>query len=349
MFELLIKLHRCVAQNHSATSKIRHVGFGDYVHPIFAIFFMLIVNSCSSDEMKNFPIKHPGFHGDYSVEQFSIDGGGRTITSAVFIPRGNSSAPHPVLIAVHNFSSTSMDFAHLIHVERFLSAGIVVIVPQAQGWIPQWRGPGITIFPSSLLPFRPKIDDVEAISKTIETALKKYPVDIENINIVGFSQGSTVALETARKITSKMQMIPRRLFLVAGSAAMPLDSSLALIGVDLFSYQPGRNASQEVANFFTRERDQREVVVGIIAEKKCTEISRNSSSGVTSPNYKCQDGRSLIYIYEEFGEHAWPGQLPIYDSRITGKGSTSKIDFTNFMLTEITKAPPTSIPDTDVK
>lgn len=75
----------------------------------------------------------------------------------------------------------------------------------------------------------------------------------DDINVAGFSQRVTVALELTRRLDRQHPGVVRCLFLAVGSAAVPLDASLALRGTDLIAYQPAHNGPQAVANVLTGE------------------------------------------------------------------------------------------------
>ena len=48
-----------------------------------------------------------------------------------------------------------------------------------------------------------------------------------------------------------------------------------------------------------------------------------------------RDGCSVTRIYEQYREHAWPGQPAEYDIRLLGCGSSSHVKFTDLMISEI--------------
>jgi len=270
-------------------------------------------------------------------ERLLVAGGGRVVESLVLLPDGASRADRPLLLAIHNFSGDSAGFAELIHAERLRRSGIVVVLPQAAGWIAQWQGSGITLL-DPFLWFGPRIDDVGGLAQTLAVAQALYGVDPNNTNVVGFSQGATLALQLTRWLDTQRPGAVRRLFLVAGSAALPLDAGLAVEGTDVVAYQPGRNGPQEVANVLAGEPNQASVVRTMADAKGCAVAARNEVAGVQTTRYRCRDARTVTLMFEPAGEHAWPRQDRKFDNWLTGSGSGAQVDFTDVILNSLSRA-----------
>lgn len=265
-----------------------------------------------------------------------VHGGGRSISSIVLLPDNyGSQAKYPAVIAVHNFGSDPKAFAGLIDAGRLRKAGIIVILPKAAGWLPEWQGPGIAItFARHGANGRP-IDDIAGLTKTLAVTQELYKIDGTNISIAGFSQGATVALELARQLDLSRPASVRRVVAAAGSTVECDPSTLSLTGTDIVHYEPGRNGPQILANFLTGEPGEAEFMPRIILAKGCELHENKTADGVNTQTYNCPDGRLVIRLYEQNGEHAWPGQPSKYDSWLLGKGSTSRVNFTDLMLSEI--------------
>ena len=260
-------------------------------------------------------------------EEITVNGGGRTIRSLVLLPDERHGEAPPLLLAIHNFAGDASGFAELIHAERLRSQGIVVVLPEAAGWIAQWHGPQITL----LDPFSAGVDDVAGLAQTLAVVRTLYGIDSANINIVGFSQGATLALQETRRLDASRPGTVRRLFLVAGSAGRPLDDTLAVKGTDVITYQPGHNGPQAIANFMTGQPGERRFIGALIEAKGCVFASQTDTGGVVTSVFKCADGRSLTHIYEANGEHSWPRQDRKFDSWLMGRGSGSEVDFTDII------------------
>jgi predicted esterase len=269
-------------------------------------------------------------------EEVVVQGGGRAIQSLVLLPSGDTpDAKHPLLLAIHNFAGDHSGFTELIHAERLRKQGMVIVLPQAAGWVAQWEGPGLTLLDPFLWLDATQHDDVAGLIETLAAVLRRYPLDPADVNVVGFSQGATVALQLTRALDARRPGAVRRLFLVAGSAGLPLDGSLAMPGTDVVTYQPGHNGPQAVANFMAGEPDERQVVGAIIDAKGCASGSQSEAAGVVTTNYQCRDGRSLTYAYEAAGEHSWPRQDEKFDSWLMGRGSGSAVDFTGLIAAAV--------------
>ncbi len=269
-------------------------------------------------------------------EQIVVRGGGRAVSALVLLPDNAGAGMPPLLLAIHNFAGDAKGFAELIHAERLRQKGIVVLLPQAAGWVGQWQGPGITLLDPTAWLAASRADDVEALTRLLTVARGLYGTDPANLNVAGFSQGATLALQETRRLDALQPGIVRRLFLVAGSAVVPLDASLATPGTDIVTYQPGYNGPQAVANFLAGEPDETQFVRAIIDAKGCAYGSRTAADGVITSTLKCRDGRSLTHIYEANGEHSWPGQAAKFDSWLMGRGSRSRVDFTALIAAAIT-------------
>ncbi len=209
---------------------------------------------------------------------------------------------------------------------------MVIVLPEAAGEIPEWQGPGITITVPTWQPgSNHRVDDVSGLAETLLVVLGMYRVRRDDVNIVGFSQGATVALELTRTLDQVRPASVRRVFTVAGSLAETGGAGLSFEGTDLITYQPGRNGPQDIANFMTGEPSERKFIPEIMRAKNCLLEILDASDYVERQTYRCRDGHRVVYIREPAGEHAWPGQAPKFDSWLMGRGSISRIDFTNII------------------
>ena len=242
---------------------------------------------------------------------------------------------HAMLMALHNFGGDAAGFAKLIHAERVIEQGTVVVLPQAAGLIAEWQGPGITLTFSARRRDGHPVDDVAGLAQTLAVVRRLYRIDPADINLVGFSQGATLALTLARHLARQTPEPARRVFMVAGSVAGPRNGALEMPSADLFAYEPGRNGPQDVANFLTGEPGERAFLPAIIAANGCVLTERTTDHGVDARTYRCRDGQKLVHLFEPKGEHAWPGQDAKYDSWLMGSGSGSHVDFTGLMADEI--------------
>jgi poly(3-hydroxybutyrate) depolymerase len=263
------------------------------------------------------------------AEWIVVSGGGRDIRSLVLLPDGYAPGrDYPLLVAVHNFAGNAQGFAGLIHAERLRARGIILLLPQAAGRVPNWQGPGLTLLGRAYDGDGRRVDDVSGMAAVLRVATGLYRVD--EVNVTGFSQGATLALALTRRLDAERPGAVRRLFMVAGSARRPVDASLALAGTDLVAYEPGRNGPQAFANWLTDEPAERVFLPRILQAKGCMAPSV-LNDGIERRTYGCADGHTVIHLFEAKGEHAWPGQDAKDDSWVTGRGSTSRIDFTNLI------------------
>ncbi|MGH7104462.1 MAG: hypothetical protein ACREFJ_18950 [Acetobacteraceae bacterium] len=273
-------------------------------------------------------------------QQLIVNGGGRNIRSLVLLPAGyNPGRIWPLLLAVHNFGGDAAGFAKLIHADRFTGNGILVLLPEAAGWIPEWQGPGVTITVGVWQPDGKRVDDTAGIAETLSVARQLYPIDQANINVAGFSQGATLAIALTRRLDHEQPGQVRRLFVAAGSVARPIGHGPLFQGSDVTLYEPGRNGMQRIANVLTGEPGARKFVPEIVAAMDCVAIAHTTANGVDRTDYRCRDGARLTTLLEPKGEHAWPGQPARYDSWLMGRGSRSHVDFTNLIEGEITERP----------
>lgn len=270
-------------------------------------------------------------------EEIRVQGDGRAIRSVVLLPDGyRPGRRYRLLVAIHNFAGDPDGFARLVHAERLRRLGFVVVLPEAAGSLPEWQGPGLTITLSARGPDGRRIDDRAGLLRVITAARRLYGDPADGIDLLGFSQGATVALSLARRLDAERAGTVRHLVLAAGSVAEPADASLALPGTDILLYDPGRNGPQDVANLLTGEPDARVFIPWILAAKGCAIESREAAGGIDRRVYRCGDGRRLVHLYEEAGEHAWPGQDREFDSALLGRGSLSRIDLTALVASALT-------------
>ena len=179
------------------------------------------------------------------------------------------------------------------------------------------------------------IDDVVGLIKLLDVARGLYRIDTRNINLAGFSQGATLALELARQLELRRAGSVRRVFAVAGSVVRADETSLGFPQTDIVHYEPGRNTLQRLANWRTGEPAETDFIPTIIAAKGCSLREHISADGVDTQIYDCRDGTSVTRIYEQYGEHAWPGQPAEYDIWLLGSGSISRLKFTDLMIRAI--------------
>src|ERR1700722_2508848 len=79
-------------------------------------------------------------------ERIRVHGDGREIPAIVLLPDNYGARPrYPLVLAVHNFGGGPQRIAGMMDAERMRKAGIIVIVPQAEGLVAEWQGPGITL------------------------------------------------------------------------------------------------------------------------------------------------------------------------------------------------------------
>jgi poly(3-hydroxybutyrate) depolymerase len=167
-----------------------------------------------------------------------------------------------------------------------------------------------------------------------------YGIDGQDVNLAGFSQGATMVFELARQLDTQHRGAVRRVFAVAGSVVGADHRTFAFSGTDIVHYEPGRNALQKLANFVTSEPLETEFMPWIIDAKGCELRERTTVDGVDTQIYVCRDGRSVTRIYEQYGEHAWPGQAAKYDIWLLGSGSLSHVKLTDLMISAIAPSKP---------
>jgi poly(3-hydroxybutyrate) depolymerase len=275
-----------------------------------------------------------------SREWIVVGGGGRDIRSLVLLPDGYpDGGAYPLLVAIHNFAGNAEGFADLIHAERLRARGVVLVLPQAAGRIPDWQGRGLTLLAHLPTASGKPVDDIAGVAATLEVARRLYRVAPGQVNVTGFSQGATLALALTRRLDAARPGAVRRLLMVAGSAAGPADASLALAGTDLVAYEPGHNGMQRIADWVTSEPTERRFLPEILRAKGCAPRSNTRADGVDRHDYSCADGHTVVHLFEAQGEHAWPGQDAKADSRLMGRGSISKVDFTGLIAETIVPEP----------
>lgn len=286
------------------------------------------------------PGSPPSFLGREVVspteERIRVRGDGRDISAIVMLPDNyGTKQRYPVVLAIHNFGGGPRWFAGMMDAERLRKAGVVVIVPQAAGLVAEWQGSGITLTVTRRGEDGRPIDDVAGLANVLTAVRETYRVDDGNMNLAGFSQGATVLFELAKRLDLQRPGTVRRVFAVAGSVAGAGGAPLALFGTDIVHYEPGRNNLQKIANFMTGEPSEAEFMPRILAAKGCELREHTSVDGVDTQIYDCRDGRSVTRIYEQYGQHAWPGQPPDYDIWLLGSGSISHVKLTDMMLSAI--------------
>jgi pimeloyl-ACP methyl ester carboxylesterase len=190
------------------------------------------------------------------------------------------------------------------------------------------------------------VDDVAGIAGVLEAARSLYSLAPDDVNVIGFSQGATVAMALARRLDAARPGAVRRLFLAAGSLASPPDATLAMPGTDIVAYEPGHNWLQAVADLRLGEPPERVFLPELLRIKACSPAPEPAAVAMGATphatgnepriaDYACPDGTRVTHIFEPDGEHAWPGQDRKYDSWLTGRGSTSAIDFTGLIADAI--------------
>ncbi|MGH7078860.1 MAG: hypothetical protein ACREFU_12280 [Acetobacteraceae bacterium] len=311
------------------------------VAAVMPLLFALALLGCSTAENAG---PRPGLVSRKILlpgeQQLIVDGGGRNIRSLVLLPAGyDPDRTWPLLLAIHNFGGDALGFAQLIHADRFTRNGILVLLPEAAGWIPEWQGPGVTITVGVWQPDGKRVDDISGIAETLKVARHLYPIDPDDINVAGFSQGATLAIALTRRLDHAEPGLVRRLFVAAGSLARPIGHGPLFQGSDVTLYEPGRNGMQHIANVLTGEPAASKFVPEIVAAMGCIASARAKANGVERTDYRCRDGARLTTLFEPAGEHAWPGQPARYDSWLMGRGSRSHVDFTNLIEGEITGRP----------
>jgi poly(3-hydroxybutyrate) depolymerase len=272
-------------------------------------------------------------------EQIVVNGGGRDIPAVVLLPADYDAAgaPRPLVVALHNFAGNAPGFADLIHADRLTARGIVVLLPQAGGrTAPDWQGPGLTLLGPAITPDGRRVNDIEGVARLIAVAQGLYRLKPDDVNVLGFSQGATLALALTRHLDAARPGAVRRLFLAAGSLASPPDDTLALQGTDIVAYEPGHNWLQVMADFRTGEPLERVFWPELLRIKGCQDDEAQPGfPGLQEHSYRCAGDTRALHIFEPDGEHAWPGQDARYDSWFTGRGSISKLDFTTLIADTI--------------
>lgn len=270
-------------------------------------------------------------------QRIRVRGEGREIPAIVLLPDGYDRRDRfPLVLAVHNFGGGPQRIGGMMEAERIRKAGTIVIVPEAAGRVMlDWQGRGITLgFPHYGEDGQP-VDDVAGLINLLAVARRLYRVDDNNLNLAGFSQGATLALELARRLDRERHMTVRRVFVVAGSVVETDRESLAFPGADIVHYEPGHNTLQLLANWRTGEPSEEAFMPALLAAKGCTLREHTNVDGVDTQIYACSDGRSVTRIYEPRGEHAWPGQPEQYDVWLLGRGSISQIKMTDLLIAAI--------------
>jgi len=272
-------------------------------------------------------------------EWIVVKAGGRDIRALVLLPDAFSAdGRYPLVVALHNFDGAAEGFADLIGAERLRSRGLVVLLPQAGGVVRDWKGPGLTLLAAAMVPDGAQVNDVVVVARVLQIAGPLYGVRFDDVNILGFSQGATLALALSRRLDAERPGAVRRLFLASGSAIAPLDQTLALPGTDVVAYEPGHNFMQALADWRTAEPAERVFLQALLRLKGCEAVSHKTAGSIDRRAYTCEGGASVIHFFEAKGEHAWPGQPAKYDSWLTGRGSISALDFTDLIADAIAPA-----------
>jgi poly(3-hydroxybutyrate) depolymerase len=274
-------------------------------------------------------------------ERIRVRGDGREIPAIVLLPDNyQPRTRYPLVLAVHNFGGGPWRIARMMDAERLRKAGIIVIVPQAAGLVAEWQGPGITLTLPRHGPDGRPVDDIAGLRVLLGAVPEMYSIDGQDVTLAGFSQGATMVFELARQLDSQRPGAVRRVFAVAGSVVGADHSTLAFSGTDIIHYEPGRNGLQKLANFVTSEPPETEFMPWIIDAKGCELREHTTVDGVDTQIYACRDGRSVTRIYEQYGEHAWPGQAAKYDIWLLGSGSLSHVKLTDLMISAIAPSKP---------
>ena len=274
-------------------------------------------------------------------ERIRVRGDGREIPAIVLLPDNyQPRARYPLVLAVHNFGGGPWRIAGMMDAERLRKAGIIVIVPQAAGLVAEWQGPGITLTLPRHGPDGRPVDDIAGLMALLAAAPEIYGIDGQDVTLAGFSQGATMVFELARQLDLQRPGAVRRVFAVAGSVVGADHRTLAFSGTDIIHYEPGRNGLQKLANFVTGEPPETEFMPWIIDAKGCELREHTTVDGVDTQIYACRDGRSVTRIYEQYGEHAWPGQAAKYDIWLLGSGSLSHVKLTDLMISAIAPSKP---------
>lgn len=115
------------------------------------------------------------------------------LTHTLFEPTGDG--PHPTILALHGWGANAMD---LLGLAPYICGGrFLVICPQGPVQTP--IGPGVVgygWFPLTMgaPPDMPAIQSArEQITAFLEAALRRYPIDLKRLVVLGFSQGGVMA------------------------------------------------------------------------------------------------------------------------------------------------------------
>jgi poly(3-hydroxybutyrate) depolymerase len=270
-------------------------------------------------------------------ERIRVRGDGREIPAIVLLPDDYGAREHyPLVLAIHNFGGGPRRIAGMMEAERLRKAGNIVVLPQAAGLLLlDWQGPGIALALARQGEDGQPVNDIVGLTKLFAVVRNLYRIDARNVNLAGFSQGATLAFELARQLELQRSGSVRRLFAVAGSVRAIEEEGSWLPQTDIIHYEPGRNTLQRLANWRTGEPPEADFIPAIIAAKGCSLHEQILVDGVDTQVYACRDGRSVTRIYEQDGEHAWPGQPAEYDIWLLGSGSISRLKFTDLMIREI--------------
>jgi poly(3-hydroxybutyrate) depolymerase len=238
------------------------------------------------------------------------------------------------VVALHNFNGSASEFANLIDAERIRQSGVIVVLPQARMTAlgREWQGGGVDYFGTANgIGGRP-VDDAEFVRSSIAAVREIFSVDSRDISIVGFSQGVSVAYETARRMSAAEPGSVRRVVAAAGT----MINRDAVAGVDVIQYEPGYNGLQSVGNLLNWAPSERVFMARLLADKGCVQVSPTvSENGVVARDFVCRDGATVRSIRERLGEHAWPGQPRRYDDWLMGRGSISRVRLTDQLLEAI--------------
>ncbi len=119
------------------------------------------------------------------------------LVHTVFEPAGEE--PYPTLVAIHGLGSNALD---LLGLAPYLAGGrFLVLCPQGTIEVPVGPVPGYSWYPTRLDMVRSGVAPDDAgveeaareVTKFIELAAKRYPVNTRKLALLGFSQGGMMA------------------------------------------------------------------------------------------------------------------------------------------------------------
>ena len=118
------------------------------------------------------------------------------LVHTVYEPPGDG--PHPTIVALHGWGANAMD---LLGLAPYLAGGqFLVLCPQGPVEVPLGPMVGYGWFPLTMgAPPDPAAfaAGVDAARRFVDAAVRRYPVDMNKLVVLGFSQGGVIAYALA--------------------------------------------------------------------------------------------------------------------------------------------------------